>query len=67
MSPVQLTIRLHPHPSYSTVYIHIKKNQWVQTQSELKLIVSSGIEKKEVPFESSILEIKIDRIGSLHF
>jgi hypothetical protein len=43
MSPVQLTIRLHPHPSYSIIYIHIKKNQWVQTQTELKLIVSSGI------------------------
>jgi len=67
MSPVQLTIKLHPHSSYSVVYIHVKKNQWVQTQSEMKLIVSSGIEKKEIPFESSILEIKVDRIGSLHF
>ncbi len=33
MSPVQLTIKLHPHPSYSSVYIHIKKNQWVQTHN----------------------------------
>jgi hypothetical protein len=67
MSPLQLTIKLHPHPSFSSVYIHIKKNQWVQTQSELKLIVSSGVEKKEVPFESAIMEIRVDRIGSLHF
>ena len=67
MSPVQLTISLHPHPSYQAVYIHIKKNQWVQTAEELKLIVSSGIEKKEVPFESSIIKIQVDRIGSLHF
>ena len=67
MSPVQLTVSLHPHPSYQSVYIHIRKNQWVQTASELKLIVSSGIEKQEVPFESAILQMKIDRIGSLHF
>jgi hypothetical protein len=33
----------------------------------MKLIVSSGVEKKEIPFESAILEIKVDRIGSLHF
>ena len=46
MSPVQLTIKLHPHSSFSSVYIHVKKNQWVQTQNELKLIVSSGLEKK---------------------
>jgi hypothetical protein len=50
MSPVQLTVRLHPAASYHTVYIHVKKNQWVQTQADLKLIVSSGLEKKEVPF-----------------
>ena len=55
MSPVQLAIRLHPHSSFTSVYIHIKKNQWVQTHNELKLVVSSGVEKKEVPFESSIL------------
>jgi len=67
MSPVQLAIRLHPHCSFTSVYIHIKKNQWVQTHSELKLVVSSGVEKKEVPFESSILEIRVDRIGALHF
>ena len=67
MSPVQLSIRLHPHPSYASAYIHIKKNQWVQTQVELKLVVSSGIEKIEIPFASSILEIKVDRVGALHF
>jgi len=50
MSPVQLTIKLHGHSSYSAVYLHIKKNMWVQAQGELKMIVSSGIEKKEVPF-----------------
>jgi hypothetical protein len=33
MSPVQLTIKLHPHSSFSSVYIHVKKNQWVQTQN----------------------------------
>jgi hypothetical protein len=49
MSPIQLTVRLIPHQSYSKVYIHIKKNQWVGV-SALKLIVSSGMEKKEVPF-----------------
>lgn len=67
MSPVQLTIRLHPHPFYSAVYIHVRKNQWVQSQAELKLIVSSAVEKKELPFESCILEVRIDRIGCLHF
>lgn len=67
MSPVQLTIRLHPHPSYSAVYIHVRKNQWVQSQADLKLIVSSAVEKKELPFESCILEVRIDRIGCLHF
>jgi hypothetical protein len=67
MSPVQLTIRLHPHPSYASLYIHVRKNQWVQTQSELKLIVSSAVEKKELPFESCILEVRVDRIGCLHF
>jgi len=46
MSPVQLTITLRPHPSFSAVFIHIRKNQWVQTQGELNLIVSSGIEKR---------------------
>jgi hypothetical protein len=33
MSPVQLSIRLQPHPSYASVYIHVRKNQWVQTQN----------------------------------
>ena len=67
MSPVQLSIRMHPHPSFSSVYIHVKKNQWVQAQNELKLVVSSGLEKKELPFESCVLEIKVDRIGLMHF
>jgi hypothetical protein len=45
MAPVQLTVKLHPHNSYSSVYLEVKKNNWVSTP-KLKLFVSSGMEKK---------------------
>jgi hypothetical protein len=55
MSPVQLSISVKNHPSYASAYIHVKKNQWVNIQADLKLVVSSGVEKKELPLESGIL------------
>lgn len=67
MSPIQLTITVQSHPSYASAYIHVKKNQWVNIEGDLKLVVSSGVEKKERPLESGILEIKVDRVGALHF
>lgn len=33
----------------------------------MKLVISSAIEIKEVPFESCIVEIKIDRSGLINF
>lgn len=33
----------------------------------MKLVVSSALETVEVPFESCIVEMKIDRIGYVNF
>lgn len=66
MSPVHLKIRIIGARSYASVYIEIKKSQWV-TVPEMKLIVSSAMEVKEIPFESCIVEIKVDRIGLINF
>jgi hypothetical protein len=66
MSPVHLKIRLLGGRSYTSVYIEAKKSQWVALL-DLKLVVSSAIEIKEVPFESCIVEIKIDRSGLINF
>lgn len=66
MSPVQLTVKFHSHSSFNSVYIEVKKNNWVSTP-KLKLLISSGMEKKEMSFESRIIETKIDRIGGVHF
>ena len=42
MSPVQLKIKILGGRSYSSVYIQIKKHQWVGTP-DMKLVVSSAL------------------------
>ena len=37
------------------------------TVPEMKLVISSAMEVKEIPFESCIVEIKVDRIGLINF
>lgn len=66
MSPVHLKIRVIGSSGYDTVYIEIKKNNWASV-SDMILVISSAVEIKEVPFESGIVEIKIDRMGLLNF
>lgn len=45
MSPVQLTVKFHVHSSFNSVFLEVKKNNWVSTP-KLKLLISSGMEKK---------------------
>ena len=45
MSPVQLKIKILGGKSFSSVYIQLKKHQWVGTP-EMKLIISSALETK---------------------
>lgn len=45
MSPVHLKIRILGGRSYTSVYIEIKKSQWV-TVPDMKLVISSAMEVK---------------------
>ena len=45
LAPVQLTVKFHFHNSYNSIYLEVKKNNWVSTP-KLKLLISSGMEKK---------------------
>lgn len=54
MSPVHLKIKLLGGRSYTSVFIEAKKSQWVGLP-DMKLVISSAIEIKEVPFESCVV------------
>ena len=45
MSPVHLKIKLLGSRNYSSVYIEVKKSQWVGLP-DMKLVISSTIEIK---------------------
>ena len=66
MSPVHLKMWILGGRSYSSVFIEIKKSQWV-TVPEMKLIISTALEVREIPFESCVVEMKVDRVGLINF